>query len=61
MKSGKRDGRVVTSFHDQDSDSDILVYDNNQYVSYMSDEIKKSRASLYATLGMGGTTDWVCI
>ncbi|KAH6631034.1 hypothetical protein B0J18DRAFT_379787 [Chaetomium sp. MPI-SDFR-AT-0129] len=50
--------RVVTSFIDATSNSNILVYDNNQWVSYMSFGIKKIRTSLYASWGMGGTTDW---
>ncbi|KAH0426127.1 glycosylhydrolase family 18-6 [Colletotrichum camelliae] len=50
--------RVVTQFVDTGSNSDILVYDNNEWVGYMSAATKKSRASLYAAWGMGGTTDW---
>ncbi|KAK3398714.1 hypothetical protein B0T20DRAFT_411850 [Sordaria brevicollis] len=54
----KRSGRVVTSFVDASSNSDILVYDNNQYVGYMSPATKKTRTALYAAWGLGGTTDW---
>ncbi|ETS75025.1 hypothetical protein PFICI_13509 [Pestalotiopsis fici W106-1] len=54
----KRAGRVVTSFVDDSSNSDILVYDNDEWVSYMSPATKKTRAALYTALGMGGTTDW---
>ncbi|KAK2760455.1 glycosylhydrolase family 18-6 [Colletotrichum kahawae] len=50
--------RVVTQFVDTGSNSDILVYDNNEWVGYMSAATKKSRAALYAAWGMGGTTDW---
>lgn len=54
----KRAGRVVTSFVDASSNSDILVYDNDEWVSYMSPATKKTRSALYKAWGMGGTTDW---
>ncbi|OLN96797.1 Killer toxin subunits alpha/beta 2 [Colletotrichum chlorophyti] len=54
----KRQNRVVKSFLDASSNSDILVYDNNQWVGYMSESTKAVRAKLYAGLGMAGTTDW---
>ena len=54
----KRSGRVTKSFLDVTSNSDILVYDDNQWVSYMSSNTKKMRAHLYSAWGMGGTTDW---
>ncbi|KAK1779163.1 hypothetical protein QBC45DRAFT_144301 [Copromyces sp. CBS 386.78] len=56
--SSKRSSRVVASFVDAGSNSDILVYDENQYVAYMSAATKMARSSLYAAWGMGGTTDW---
>lgn len=54
----KRSGRVTASFVDASSNSDILVYDDTQWVGYMSAATKKSRAALYTAWGMGGTTDW---
>ncbi|RYP62222.1 hypothetical protein DL771_009821 [Monosporascus sp. 5C6A] len=54
----KRAGRIVTSFVDASSNSDILVYDNDEWVSYMSPATKKTRTALYKAWGMGGTTDW---
>ncbi|GFF80120.1 killer toxin subunits alpha/beta [Aspergillus lentulus] len=54
----KRDGRVNQHYVDQTSNSDILVYDNTQWVAYMSPATKASRKSLYKGLNMGGTTDW---
>ncbi|KAK3956166.1 hypothetical protein QBC32DRAFT_251260 [Pseudoneurospora amorphoporcata] len=56
--SSKRSSRVVVSFVDAGSNSDILVYDGNQYVAYMSVQTKNTRMALYAAWGMGGTTDW---
>ena len=53
-----RSSRVVASFVDTSSHSDILVYDNNQWVSYMGSTTKQTRATLYAAWGMGGTSDW---
>ncbi|KAM7183708.1 hypothetical protein V8F20_012513 [Naviculisporaceae sp. PSN 640] len=58
MGNKKRAGRVVTSFVDASSNSDILVYDNDEWVSYMSPATKKTRTNLYKSWGMGGTTDW---
>lgn len=55
---GARGSRVVTQYTDAASHSDIMVYDNNQWVSYMSEESKKIRAAVYASLGMGGIIDW---
>jgi GH18 family chitinase len=57
--SGKRqNSRVTKQFLDTSSNSDILVYDNNQWVGYMSESTKAVRMKLYASLGMAGTTDW---
>ncbi|KAL2127503.1 hypothetical protein VTI74DRAFT_10626 [Chaetomium olivicolor] len=55
---GKRQSRVVTHFLDATSNSDILVYDNNQWVGYMSESTKRVRSMLYTSWGMAGTTDW---
>ncbi|AEO69851.1 8553ff05-870f-4b92-b10e-2b4ef4e5facd [Thermothielavioides terrestris] len=50
--------RVVTSFFDSKSQTDVLVYDNNQWVGYMSPTTKSNRAALYKSLGLGGVSDW---
>ncbi|BCS23654.1 uncharacterized protein APUU_40098A [Aspergillus puulaauensis] len=50
--------RVVGSFVDPSSNSDILIYDNNEWVGYMSASTKRIRTSLYAAWGLGGTSDW---
>ncbi|KAI8157845.1 hypothetical protein K4K49_005092 [Colletotrichum sp. SAR 10_70] len=54
----KRQYRVVTHFLDASSHSDMLVYDNNQWIGYMSESTKAARVKLSAGLGMAGTTDW---
>ncbi|KAL4935175.1 hypothetical protein BDV06DRAFT_234584 [Aspergillus oleicola] len=50
--------RVTQHFVDTSSNSDILVYDETEWVGYMSASTKKSRTALYATWGLGGTSDW---
>ncbi|KAI0173812.1 hypothetical protein BJ166DRAFT_129538 [Pestalotiopsis sp. NC0098] len=50
--------RVVKSFVDSIRNSDILVYDDTQWVGHMCSSTKESRAALYAACGVGGTTDW---
>ncbi|KXJ89088.1 hypothetical protein Micbo1qcDRAFT_213428 [Microdochium bolleyi] len=54
----RRAGRVVSQYTDASSNSDIIVYDDGEWVSYMSPATKKTRAALYAGWGLGGTTDW---
>ncbi|GKU21122.1 unnamed protein product [Fusarium langsethiae] len=54
----KDKSRVVKHFVDSTSHSDILVYDDTEWVSYMSPSTKKARESVYKGFGMGGTTDW---
>jgi GH18 family chitinase len=58
IEGKKRAGRVVKQFVDPTSNSDVLVYDDTQWVSYMSSNTKKTRSTLYSAWGMGGTTDW---
>ncbi|KAJ7513181.1 class V chitinase-like protein [Mycena galericulata] len=48
----------VQTFHDDPSDSDILVYNTMQWVGYMNDDTKAGRATLYQWLNMGGVSDW---
>jgi len=50
--------RVNQNYVDDVSNSNILVYDNNQWVGYMNPSIKAARQSLYQGLHMGGSTDW---
>ncbi|OAF98601.1 glycoside hydrolase [Paraphaeosphaeria sporulosa] len=51
-------GGNATVSYDKDSDSDILVYGGNDWVSYMSDKTKASRTDWYKGLNFGGTSDW---
>ncbi|OAA36492.1 chitinase [Metarhizium rileyi] len=50
--------RVNQNYVDGPSHSNILVYDNTQWVSYMSPEVLSLRTQLYRSLNMGGTTNW---
>ena len=54
----KDKSRVVKHFVDSTSHSDILVYDDTEWVSYMSPSTKMARETVYKAFGMGGTTDW---
>ncbi|KAL2846688.1 glycoside hydrolase [Aspergillus pseudoustus] len=51
------DDTAVTGY-DEDSDSDWMVYDGNQWVAYMTDDTKSKRTSMYKGWNLGGTTDW---
>ncbi|KAJ7505174.1 glycoside hydrolase superfamily [Mycena galericulata] len=48
----------VQTFHDDPSDSDILVYNTLQWIGYMNDDTKASRTTTYQGLNMGGVSDW---
>ena len=50
---------TAKSYYDEGSNSDILVYSNGtQWVSYMSDNTKISRAAYYRAMHFLGTVDW---
>jgi chitinase len=51
-------GGNIKTYVDAGSDSDILVYNNVQWVSYMSEERKQNRTEYYRDLGFGGVADW---
>ncbi|ERS97228.1 hypothetical protein HMPREF1624_06559 [Sporothrix schenckii ATCC 58251] len=50
--------RVDHYYYDEPSDSQILVYDTDQWVSFMTPSILSSRATKYNSYGFGGTTNW---
>ncbi|KAM5447956.1 hypothetical protein McanCB56680_008038 [Microsporum canis] len=54
----KDPGRINEHYVDGASNSNILVYDNTQWVGYMSAEIRESRTAIYKSFNMGGTTNW---
>lgn len=42
----------------KDADSNILIYNKDEWVSYMDANIKASRQKLYASYNFAGTSDW---
>ncbi|KAK5655929.1 hypothetical protein OQA88_5064 [Cercophora sp. LCS_1] len=53
---GKRAG-TVQHFTD-DTESQIMIYDETHWVAYMDDENKARRKEKWASLNFAGTTDW---
>ncbi|KAL3465425.1 hypothetical protein BJX64DRAFT_275079 [Aspergillus heterothallicus] len=58
LNSNAKQGKFIKSFVDTTSNSDILVYNNDEWVGYMSSATKKARTTLYSAWGLGGTSDW---
>ncbi|KAH8649114.1 glycoside hydrolase superfamily, partial [Xylariales sp. PMI_506] len=50
--------RVNQNFVDASSNTNVLIYDDVQWVEYMDADTKKERQSLYRLFQMGGTTEW---
>ncbi|KAH8673384.1 glycoside hydrolase family 18 protein [Xylariales sp. PMI_506] len=50
--------RVTYSGTDPQSDTDILVYDGDQWVGWMSPSNRAARVNLYKALNFGGVTNW---
>lgn len=48
----------ATKLYDDASLSNILIYDETEWVAYMSADIKKKRRHLYRALNFLGTSDW---
>lgn len=57
MDMGWSDATYVSTY-DEASDSDIFIYDNDEWVAWMDVETKKRRIALYKSLGFAGTSDW---
>ncbi|KAK8116047.1 Glycoside hydrolase [Apiospora sp. TS-2023a] len=54
-----RDGsRVTKQYVDEGSHTNVLVYDDIQWVGYMDGETKAARKRMYEGFSMGGTSDW---
>jgi hypothetical protein len=54
----RRSGRVNANYIDPDSHTNILVYDDTQWVGWMDDNVKASRTNIYKNFMFGGTADW---
>ncbi|OKP13966.1 hypothetical protein PENSUB_235 [Penicillium subrubescens] len=48
----------VQILFDDDSDLDIIVYNDTQWVGYLTTTTKSTRTTYYKGLNMGGTTEW---
>lgn len=48
----------VKSWYDSETDSNYAVWDNTQWVAYMTDEVKESRKKRWEALDFAGTVDW---
>ncbi|KAI9162741.1 putative glycoside hydrolase family 18 protein [Paramyrothecium foliicola] len=51
-------GGNVKAWHDDKSDSDIMVYDNTEWVAYMKPATKLMRRVAWAIGNFAGTIDW---
>jgi chitinase len=47
-----------SSYFDEDSQSDVAVYDGTQWIGYMNNDTKQDRTKLYKSLNMAGVIDW---
>jgi hypothetical protein len=54
----KRSGRVNENFFDPSSQTNILVYDDVEWVSWMDDKAKAARRSLFAQFNLLGSCNW---
>ncbi|KAM7192236.1 hypothetical protein V8F20_008938 [Naviculisporaceae sp. PSN 640] len=53
-----RTGGEYYEYYDEKSDSDIVVYDNTEWVAFMDYETKERRIQWYKDLNFGGVSDW---
>lgn len=51
-------GGAIKSWYDEETDSDYLVYEQTEWVAYMTKTTKERRMGEYQDLNFGGTTDW---
>jgi hypothetical protein len=51
-------GGNINTYYDEPSDSDILVYDDTEWVAWMNDGTKANRVAWYRGLNLGGVSDW---
>ncbi|KAH7153580.1 glycoside hydrolase superfamily [Dactylonectria macrodidyma] len=51
-------GSGTKTWYDKTVDADFLVYDSTQWVSYMKESTKQSRARRWKSLNFAGTVDW---
>lgn len=51
-------GYTASTYHNHASNSDVLVYDDLECVSFMTDVTKETRMNWYKSLNFGGVSDW---
>ncbi|KAH0528266.1 hypothetical protein TsFJ059_003151 [Trichoderma semiorbis] len=56
--SGLAKRASIISWHDDNSDSDIMTYGNGTWVAYMSQDTKASRINRYARLNFADSVEW---
>ncbi|KAK3358161.1 killer toxin alpha/beta [Lasiosphaeria hispida] len=54
----ERNESAIGWWHDSDSESDILVYEDTEWVAYMSHDTKESRREQWRKYNFAGTIDW---
>jgi hypothetical protein len=54
----KREGRVSQNFYDSASASNILVYDDVEWVAWMDDNTKNTRKQIFKAQNMLGAAEW---
>ncbi|KAK4182792.1 glycoside hydrolase superfamily [Podospora australis] len=48
----------IESYHDHDSNSDVFIYDETEWVAYMSETTKSTRRDHWKKFNFAGTIDW---
>ncbi|KAL7819905.1 glycoside hydrolase family 18 protein [Trichoderma gracile] len=48
----------VQAWYDEKTDSDYLIYNQTQWVAYMSKSVKEARIKKYQALNFGGISNW---
>lgn len=48
----------TSSWYDATTDSDYVVYNDTEWIAYMSESVKDSRTSRWQALNFAGTIDW---
>ncbi|KAH6608594.1 hypothetical protein Trco_001940 [Trichoderma cornu-damae] len=52
------DAHSVQAWYDEKTDSDYLIYNETEWVAYMSKSVKDSRTKKYRDLNFGGVSNW---
>lgn len=57
-QDSENSGYRVETYHDHASNSDIMVYNEVEWVAWMTDVTKRTRIDYYRGLNFGGVSDW---